>query len=632
MQKVAPDGANDLSKRLETLQKLNAAEWVNKDLYRILYKQDSYIVAYERIKSRPGNMTPGGDGKTLDGISLKDFDTLIEEMRTEKYQPSPVKTTSLPKANGKLRKLGIPSVRDKVVQEIIRAILESIYDSPLGPTFTETSHGFRSKKNCHSALQTIQTRWSGANWIIEGDISNCFDDISHEKLIELLRKRIDDERFLNLIRKFLNAGYFDVKGEKQNSIAGTPQGGIVSPILANIYLHELDKFVEDIKRELENGELKSPNPEYRALVRQKAKLAKQGQTKSDKFRGVLKEIKNLPSLNPRDENFVRIKYVRYADDWVIGVSGSKELANNIKTRVGEFLKNELNLSLSQEKTTITNAKNEDAKFLGFLIRIGKPTEQAKQTKSTNGSGETFKRRSTGWEVILKAPIDNIIEKLSMKNFCKEGKPIAKDAWSHLDEDQIIALYNGINRGYLNYYRPADNYASLNRIQYILKFSLAKTIASKRRKSIGEVFKGQDISYTYNTKNGSKTVTFFRNTDWTKDRNGFKTEAEIDKVLMVIRLRTRSNMGLPCVVCGSEENVEMHLLRHLRKADSKKAGMEIGFARVMQALNRKQVLVCQKCHTAIHKGKYDSMKLSDLAYDPRRVQAMLPPKEKRQADN
>lgn len=623
MQRVAPDGAIDLSKRLETLQKLNGdKEWVNRDLYRILYKEDLYIVAYERIKSKPGNMTPGGDGETLDGTSLESIKDLIAEMRSEKYQPRPVRTSYIPKSNGKMRKLGIPSTRDKLVQEVVRTILESIYDSPKGPYFTTSSHGFRPERNCHSALREIQLKWSGINWIIEGDISNCFDDISHEKLIEIMRKKIDDERFLNLIRKFLNAGYFDMEGRKRNSVAGTPQGGIISPILANIYLSELDLFVEKLREELEKGELKAPNPEYRALVRQKAKLAKEGKTKSKEFRDILNRMRKLPSLNPTDPNFIRVKYCRYADDWVIGVSGSKKQAEEIKTRIGEYLKSELGLSLSQEKTVITNARDQEAKFLGYLIRIGRTTEEPKQTKSTNGSGKIFKRRSTGWEVILKAPIDKIILRLTDKGFCKEGKPIAKTGWQNLDEDQIIAMYSSINRGYQNYYRPADNFSDLSRIQYILKFSLAKTIASKRRKSVSTVLRGKDIVYTWETPKGTKTIKFFRNNDWNKDRNGFILGQEVDKVRIAIRMRTRSKLGAPCCICGEENDVEMHHLRHIRKMTANKESINMGFARIMQSLNRRQIPVCKSCHRKIHAGEYDGLKLSELKYDPRKIQVKL----------
>jgi len=213
--------------RIERLQRLNSAkEWINDDLYRLMYKEDLYIAAYERIKSQPGNMTPGTDGMTLDGWSLTTIRAIIQEMQTEQFQFKPVRTVYIPKANGKMRKLGIPSTRDKVVQEVMHMILEAIYDSPYGPYFHDTSHGFRPNRSCHTALQEIRGKWAATNWFIEGDIQACFDEIEHGTLVNLLRKKIKDERFINLIWKLLRAGYLDLRGAQRDSLAGTPQGGI----------------------------------------------------------------------------------------------------------------------------------------------------------------------------------------------------------------------------------------------------------------------------------------------------------------------------------------------------------------------------------------------------------------------
>lgn len=172
-------GYSDGLQRLEVIRKLNAkSEWVNSDLYRLLFKPELYVLAYERIKSKPGNMTPGTDKETMDGFGMGVINALIEEMRTESYQPKPVRTAHIPKSNGKMRKLGIPSARDKVVQEVVRLILEAIYDSPHGAYFKDNSHGFRRSRSCHSALKEIQGKWSGTTWFLEGDIKACFDHAS----------------------------------------------------------------------------------------------------------------------------------------------------------------------------------------------------------------------------------------------------------------------------------------------------------------------------------------------------------------------------------------------------------------------------------------------------------------------
>ncbi|MBV9256813.1 MAG: group II intron reverse transcriptase domain-containing protein, partial [Ktedonobacteraceae bacterium] len=349
--------------RLEVIRKQNAnCAWTNCDLYRLMFKPELYILAYERIKSKPGNMTPGTDQETIDGFGMDEINKLIEEMRTEKYQPNPVRRALIPKSNGKMRKLGIPSARDKIVQEVVRLILEAIYDSPHGAYFKDSSHGFRRSRSCHSALKDIQGKWSGTTWFLEGDIKACFDDINHEILVNIMRKKIKDERFLNLIWKFLNAGYQDLDESRKDSLAGTPQGGIVSPILANIYLHELDEYVEQLQKELSKGDLRRPNPEYRSLQKRRQYLAKTGRIDTREYKELGVQMRKLPSLDPKDPNFVRVRYVRYADDWIVGITGPKHLAEEIKEKVRQFLKARLDLTLSEEKTAITNARTSDAKF------------------------------------------------------------------------------------------------------------------------------------------------------------------------------------------------------------------------------------------------------------------------------
>src|SRR6266566_1404745 len=240
--------------RLEHLRKRNSnRSWVNHDVYRLMYKEDLYIVAYERIKSKPGNMTPGTDEETLDGFSLETIREIINEMRTEQFQFKPVRQHFIPKPNGKMRKLGIPCVRDKIVQEVMHLILEAIYESPYAPYFQETSHGFGPQRSCHTALREVRTHWTGVNWYLEGDRRACFDELDHQVLVHILRKKIQDERFLNLIRKLLKAGYMDLHGSKKESLIGSPQGGIISPILANVYLHELDEYIEEAKKTYEKG-------------------------------------------------------------------------------------------------------------------------------------------------------------------------------------------------------------------------------------------------------------------------------------------------------------------------------------------------------------------------------------------
>ena len=612
-----------ISERLEYLRKANSnRQWMNHDLYRLMYKRDLYVLAYERIKSKPGNMTPGTDGATLDGFSLEMIDVLIQELRTEQFSFQPVRTTFIPKPNGKLRKLGIPCVRDKIVQEAMRLILEAIYDSPYGSYFHENSHGFRPNRSCHTALREFRMKWSAVNWIIEGDIRACFDELDHSVLVTTLRKKIQDERFLNLIRKLLNAGYMDLHGEQKASLVGSPQGGILSPILANVYLHELDEFVESLRSRLERGKHKQRNPTYQKLSHQKSRMVKRGETKTKAFRQISQSMRTMPTVQVDDPGFIRIKYLRYADDWIVGIWGSHALAEHIKQEIKTFLYEHLRLRLSEEKTQITHARTEEALFLGTTLKTGGGKE-AKLALQTNKWGKKFKRRSTGWETIMKAPMPKLIKRLSDRGFCtKEGKPTPKAGWAYLDVEQLILHYSSINRGIQNYYRFADNWAQLQRIQYILQYSLAMTLGRKFKISTPKVFKrfGQHLSYTIKDKAGveKKTVTFYLNHDWVKDRDAFQANRalNIDLIRTEMTMRSRSKLAKPCCICGATRDtavIVMHHVRHIRKLTSNRPAT--GFNRILRMLNRKQIPVCTVCHDNIHRGKYDHLKLADLAYQP-----------------
>lgn len=273
-------------------------------IYRNLFNEDFFLRAYQKIHAKQGNMTPGTDGTTIDGFSRKQISQLIELLKWERYQPKPVRRTYIPKKNGKMRPLGIPAFADKLVQEVVRQILEAIYE----PIFSDNSHGFRPNRSCHTALYQIKSTCRGTNWVIEGDITGCFDHIDHEILLKILLKKIDDGRFLELIWKFLKAGYLEFN-QKYNSLSGTPQGGIISPILANIYLHEFDKFMEGISAEYTKGKQRRPYREYQILQYKRNRAKKKGnQEQADEY---LRQMQNIPALDPMDKNYQRVKYVRY---------------------------------------------------------------------------------------------------------------------------------------------------------------------------------------------------------------------------------------------------------------------------------------------------------------------------------
>jgi group II intron reverse transcriptase/maturase len=418
-------------------------------VYRNLYNPEFYLMAYDDIYPNPGNMTKGSDNKTIDGMSMKRITNIIDSLRDEKYQPTPVRRTYIEKkrGNGK-RPLGIPSFDDKLLQTVVKYILESIYES----SFSNKSHGYRPNKSCHTAIKQIADTFNGVKWFIEGDIKGFFDNIDHSILIDLLRKRIKDEKFLRLIRKFLKAGYVD-DWKYHNSYSGVPQGGIISPILSNIYLNELDKFIEDFQHKFNKGKNKAQNLDYTKLHQKSMRLKKKLKDKvakgtlkegeRDEIIGSIKEANSrkikLPSKDPMDQNYRRLKYVRYADDWLIGIIGSKEDAVRIKEELTEFIRNKLKLELSQEKTLITNSRK-FARFLGYDISISR-NQQPKPTSRPAGEQKKVLSRSNSGTVSIYMPkeawVSKLIEYSAIKMEGPNWKPMHRRVLVNNDDLEIL---------------------------------------------------------------------------------------------------------------------------------------------------------------------------------------------------
>lgn len=611
--------------QLEILRKKNTnTAWINKDLYRLMYLPELYITAYERLKSNPGNMTPGPDGSTLDGFSVEAIGDIIKRMRDESFQFSRARRETIPKPKGGTRPLGIAPPADKVVQEVMRMILEAIYDSPHGSSFSERSHGFRPKRGCHSALKEIRNKWIGVNWIIEGDIKGAFDNIDHGVLIGLLRKRISDERFLNLVYKALRAGYYEFN-RPVDSLSGTPQGSIVSPILCNIYFDAFDKFVESVIAREEKGSGKKLNREYKNLSARLDRLRKKlatltGEAREECLKVIQAERQKLLSMPSasNDPSMIKVKYVRYADDWIVGINGPHDLAVTLKEEFRRFFETELHLTLSPEKTQIRHAKTEEAFFLGTRVKIGCETPKI-ATVTNSKTGRTFTRRGAGWQPKLKAPVREIVSRLQSKGFCDgKGQPKAKLAWLALEDVAIIEQYNSVLWGILNYYSFADNYAWLGRIQYILRFSAMKTLANKHRTTVRQLFRkhGPLLTMTETTASGKEREVKLRlETDWNKHPTRFLiSDTDPDPFGMLrtqVNLRSRSKLGAQwCAICGETCTIVMHHVRHIRKMGEKVRG----FTKLLAMLNRKQIPVCRDCHEKIHRGEYDGMRLEHL-YDP-----------------
>lgn len=581
-------------------------------LYRVLFNEEMFYMAYQRIYAKQGNMTEGSDGKTIDEMSLARIEKLIGSLRDETYQPNPARRTYIPKKNGKMRPLGIPSFDDKLVQEVIRMILEAIFEKQ----FENSSHGFRPQRSCHTALIQVQGNFIATKWFIEGDIEGFFDNINHDVLVEILKERIEDERFLRLIRKFLNAGYLE-DWVYHKTYSGTPQGGIVSPILANIYLDKLDKYMKDYILQFNKGERRKDNVEYHRLSRKKAKLAykmeniKDETEKAERIRKI-KEIEKkryeMPCYDEMDSGFKRIKYVRYADDFLIGVIGSKEDSVKIKEDIKTFLRDKLKLTLSDEKTLITHG-NQSVKFLGYEIYIRKENGDTKRGRKSG-----IVKRVYGKKVVLNLPLEIMRKKLLEYEAMFVMKVDGHEKWKpqrrikliNNDDLEIFEYYNTEIRGFGNYYSIANNSSALNDFKHIMKYSMFKTFAQKynmsTRKVIAKLRFNKDFAVRYTNKQGEQKMRLFFNGSFARKIRNLGSNCDNIQSTIIFNGSTSLIDRLKaqrCELCGAEDNLEMHHVRRLKDLKGKEK-WEI----LMIARRRKTMAVCGSCHKKIHFGKID----------------------------
>lgn len=573
-------------------------------LYRYLFSEEMFAVAYQRIYAKQGNMTPGTDGKTIDEMSLERIERLIVSLKDESYQPHPARRVYIPKKNGKKRPLGIPSFEDKLVQEVVRLLLEAIYEGH----FEGTSHGFRPHRSCHTALGMIQKSFAGAKWFIEGDIKGFFDNIDHNVLISILRERISDERFLRLIRKFLNAGY--VEDWKYNkTYSGTPQGGIVSPILANIYLDKFDKYIKEYAAKFRKGDRRSINPDYWRLNNKKNRLKQKLQKTSDEqmrksylyeIAQLSKQMLSIPHKDAMDADFRRLQYVRYADDFLISVIGSKSECETIKADITQFMREQLKLELSDEKTLITHAQDK-AKFLGYEIFIRK-SDAVKRNK------DGVLKRDFNGAVVLTLNSAVIQKKLTEYNALEVRNIDGKDIWwskprrymTPMKPEDILAQYNAEIRGLYNYYSLATNVSKeCASFAFIMKMSMFKTLGWKLNTSARKVRqkyqKDKDFVIPYNDAKGKQKYRVFYNEGFKKRNAQF--DVDYDKLPQTMyvpypSLVERLKDGR-CELCGKEGKVVMHHVRNLTKL---KGCNE--WEKLMLKRHRKTLVVCEDCNSMI----------------------------------
>ena len=561
-------------------------------IYRQLFNPQWYLLAYGKLYSNKGAMTPGVDAETVDGMTLGKIGRIIDALRHERYRFKPVKRVYIPKKNGKRRPLGLPTWADKLVGEVVRLLLQAYYE----PTFSPHSHGFRPSRGCHTALREVANTWKGTAWFVEGDVAQCFDSFDHQVMIETLGERIHDNRFLRLVQNMLKAGYLE-DWKYNTTLSGVPQGGVVSPILSNIYLSRLDTFAETVLiPEYTRGARRATNTEYIRTKSAMATARKRGDRAT--VRTLRQRLRSLPSKDPHDPNYRRLRYIRYADDVLLGLAGPKVEAEAIKQRLATFLHDDLKLELSQAKTLVTHGRTSAARFLGYEITV-----QHTNTRITQG------RRATNGAIGLKVPLDVIRTKCAP--YLQRGKPARRPALMNDDDYTIIGTYGAEYRGIVGYYPLAADVWRFNRLHWVMQTSLLKTLAGKHDSTVSKM--ARKYKATIDTPHGPRKclqisvdrgehrkplVARFGGLPLKRQQYAVLTDRaptptpQVRKELVTRLLRNR------CEICNSTDGVQVHHVRKLADLDKAEEPRPT-WTQIMIRRRRKALVVCQTCHDQIH---------------------------------
>jgi group II intron reverse transcriptase/maturase len=591
---------------LEAIRKLGEKRLPLTRIYRSLFSEDLFLAAYAKIYKNQGATTPGTEDDTADGMSLDRIREIIERLRNERFDFRPSRRSYVEKKGGGQRPLGLPNWTEKLVQETLRMILEAYYE----PRFRDCSHGFRAGRGCHTALTYLHHRFRGAKWFIEGDIRGCFDHIDHEVLMSILARDIHDGRLLGLIRKSLKAGAME-EWKYVPSYSGTPQGGILSPLLSNIYLHELDTFIEDtLIPQYSRGKRRERNPEYRAVAYQLDRARQRGDREAQ--RHLEQKLRTLPSKILEDTGFRRLRYVRYADDFLLSFTGTKAEAEAIKTAIGTFLRDKLHLELSSTKTLITHAQTEQARFLGYAVSVYKADH-----KTTRRSDSQTRMRSINGHIRLGVPYGLTTEHAA--RYQRGGKPVSELPMLAFSDGHIIDTYQQRFRGLAEYYQFAVDRCQLSNLKYVMQVALVKTLAHKYKLSASQVYRKYQTTVTIGkeeytvlqvkvpTSNGERLITW-----GAIPLKTVKPSNHIPLIDAPYRERVkdvRSDLirrlqADTCELCGTQGKCVVHHVRKLADLKQRWAGRreKPEWVKTMIAIQRKTLVVCHRCHVAIHAGR------------------------------
>lgn len=569
-------------------------------LFQKLYNPALWGLAYQQIAARPGNMTAGMDGKTIDGTGSDRIQRVIDDLKAARYKPKPVRRVYIPKANGKQRPIGIPCFDDKLLQTVVRLILEAIYE----PTFSDKSHGFRPQRSCHTALEQVK-RMRGVRWWVEGDIRGFFDHLDHQVLLRILSKRITDRRFLHLIEQFLRAGYLE-DWRYHATYSGTPQGGNLSPILSNIYLNELDQAMEQRIAQFNRGKQRHYTPGYRQVKHLKRKARQLACETGDwtDYKALVQKQLSLPAHDPQDAMYRRLYYCRYADDFVVGVIGSRVDAQAVKAWLGDFLHTPLHLQLSEEKTRVTNARQR-IRFLGYDIKRWRGD---KRHRIRDKHGHRYTKRSWSYRLALLIPYDKYTAFAQTYGEWQHWKGVHRPGLLNLSELEILKTYNAELAGFLNYYALADDLSKVAaRLLWLASVSFFKTLASKRQSTVSQVAhslrQGKNRYVIGHTKTDGRVKEYVLLSSTKQLKRTTITYGNLDHPPNTWRYRSTTELGQRlnadrCEWCGTRAGpFEVHHVRRLRDLKGKQP-----WERQMIERQRKTMVLCHQCHLDLHAGR------------------------------